>query len=418
MRPATLTAAAARMSSKTTHTAPFGDGRRQGVHRVWVHDRRARVVRPSEPRGTLTPCLKDSVRVARRHDGSSMRKDSLVTTRSREIRLAARPRGAPVPTDFELAEVELPDPATARSLVRNAFVSVDPYMRGRMNDVKSYVPPFELGEPLTGGAVGQVVESRQRALAGGHAGSSTASAGARRPSPTGAGCGAVDPTLAPVSTSLGVLGMPGLTAFVGHRRHRRGARGRDGLRLGRGRRGRQRRRAARVAARRSRRSGAPGRAEKVAWLDELGFDGAFDYQQTPTRDALRELAPDGIDVYFDNVGGETPRGGDRRDATAAAASSPAARSRRYNATEAQPGPAQPVHGRDEAPADAGIHRVRPRRPAARRSSRRSAPLRRGTGRSATARRSSTGIENAPEAFIGLLEGENIGKMLVRVGPEP
>ena len=79
---------------------------------------------------------------------------------SREIRLAARPRGAPVPTDFELAEVEVPDPGEGEILIRNAFVSVDPYMRGRMNDVKSYVPPFQLGEPMIGGAVGQVVASR------------------------------------------------------------------------------------------------------------------------------------------------------------------------------------------------------------------------------------------------------------------
>ena len=81
-------------------------------------------------------------------------------TRSREIRLAARPRGAPVASDFELAEVELPDPADGQILVRNAFVSVDPYMRGRMNDAKSYVPPFALGEPMRGGAVGVVVASR------------------------------------------------------------------------------------------------------------------------------------------------------------------------------------------------------------------------------------------------------------------
>ncbi|MGB8348803.1 MAG: hypothetical protein WCE47_00085, partial [Gaiella sp.] len=81
-------------------------------------------------------------------------------TTSREIRLAARPRGAPVGSDFELAEVELPDPGDGEILVRNAYVSVDPYMRGRMNDAKSYVPPFALGEPLRGGAVGQVVASR------------------------------------------------------------------------------------------------------------------------------------------------------------------------------------------------------------------------------------------------------------------
>ena len=85
-----------------------------------------------------------------------------MSLRSREIRLAARPRGLPGMDDFELAEVELPDPVDGEILVRNAFVSVDPYMRGRMNDVRSYVPPFALGEPLTGGAVGQVVDLPRR----------------------------------------------------------------------------------------------------------------------------------------------------------------------------------------------------------------------------------------------------------------
>ena len=83
---------------------------------------------------------------------------------SREIRLAARPDGEPKPTDFELAEVELPEPADGQVLVRNTYMSVDPYMRGRMNDAKSYVPPFALGEAMDGGAVGEVVESRADGL--------------------------------------------------------------------------------------------------------------------------------------------------------------------------------------------------------------------------------------------------------------
>ena len=79
---------------------------------------------------------------------------------NREIRLAARPQGLPRASDFELVETPVPEPGEGEALIRNAFMSVDPYMRGRMNDVRSYVPPFELGEPLSGGAVGQVVESR------------------------------------------------------------------------------------------------------------------------------------------------------------------------------------------------------------------------------------------------------------------
>ena len=87
--------------------------------------------------------------------------------RSKEWRLAARPHGLPQDSDFELAEVDVPDPADGELVVRNAFMSVDPYMRGRMNDVKSYVPPYAIGEPLYGGAVGQVVASRNDGFAEG-----------------------------------------------------------------------------------------------------------------------------------------------------------------------------------------------------------------------------------------------------------
>ena len=145
--------------------------------------------------------------------------------RAREIQLAARPRGAPVPSDFALVEVDVPEPADGEVLVRNAFMSVDPYMRGRMNDVKSYVPPFELGEPLHGGAVGQVVASRNDRWPEGtwvqH------ELGWREAAVLeGRGVRPVDPALAPVSTSLGVLGMPGLTAYVGLLDIGRSARGR------------------------------------------------------------------------------------------------------------------------------------------------------------------------------------------------
>ena len=162
-------------------------------------------------------------------------------------------RAAPrLPSDFELAEIEVPDPADGEIVVRNAYVSVDPYMRGRMNDVKSYVPPFALGEPLTGGAVGQVVASRNDRWPEGtwvvH------ELGWREVALSdGRGVRAVDPGLAPVSTALGVLGMPGLTAFVGIADIGDSGRGRDGLRLRSGRRGRQHRRPAGACARRARR---------------------------------------------------------------------------------------------------------------------------------------------------------------------
>ena len=209
----------------------------------------------------------------------------------------------PVFDDFELAEVELPDPEDGQILVRNAFVSVDPYMRGRMNDVRSYVPPFALGEPLTGGAVGQVVGSGVETLPEGawvvH------DLGWREAALVDAArARLVDPSSAPLSTALGVLGMPGLTAFVGiddigavkdgDTVFVSGAAGAVGSIAGQ----LARRRGARVI-------GSAGSAEKLAWLAELGFDATFDYHEARPRKALRALAPEGIDVYFDNVGGET-----------------------------------------------------------------------------------------------------------------
>jgi len=335
-----------------------------------------------------------------------------VPLRSREIRLAARPQGVPEAADFELAEVEVPDPVDGELLVRNAFVSVDPYMRGRMNDVRSYVPPFAIGEPMTGGAVGQVVASRAEGIEEGtwvvhdlgwREAAVLPAARAR----------AFDPGAAPLSTSLGVLGMPGLTAFVGIDDIGQvkegetvlvsGAAGAVGSLAGQ----LARRRGARVI-------GSAGSAVKTAWLGELGFDATFDYHETPPRKALRSLAPDGIDVYFDNVGGETLEaaiGALNRHGRIVACGSIAG----YNATTPQPGPRnlfmvvtkrlrmqgfivfdhfdrwRAFHG-EVAPlvADGSI------------------------GYRETI---VDGIERAPEAFLALFSGDNLGKMLVRVGSE-
>ena len=326
---------------------------------------------------------------------------------TREVHHAARPRGVPQLTDFRVVDVDLPDPADGEVLIENAFVSVDPYMRGRMNDTKSYVPPFQIGEPLTGGAVGQVISSRNDQWPEGtwvvH------NLGWRELALSdGAGLLPFDPSLAPVSTALGVLGMPGLTAYVGLLDVGRpkegetvfvsGAAGAVGSAVGQ------------IAKLKGCRViGSAGSAEKIAWLRELGFDEVFDYRETSAREALR----DGIDVYFDNVGGETleaalsalrPRG---RVVACGAIS-------QYNATELPPGPRNlflvvtkrlRIEGFivsdhfDRLPAflaDAGPW-----------------------VRDGSLRYRETiveGIENAPAAFIGLLAGENVGKMLVRVGP--
>src|SRR4051812_22366792 len=138
----------------------------------------------------------------------------MATGTNREIRLAARPQGFPKDSDFELAETPIPEPGEGEVLVRNVFMSVDPYMRGRMNDMKSYIPSFQIGQPLQGGAVGQVVESKSDALSEGDWVNSMM--GWREfYVADGASVMKIDPSLAPVSKALGVLGLTGMTAYVG-----------------------------------------------------------------------------------------------------------------------------------------------------------------------------------------------------------
>jgi NADPH-dependent curcumin reductase CurA len=335
-----------------------------------------------------------------------------VGTRNREIRLVGRPRGVPDESLFELVESEVPQPADGQVLIRNAYISVDPYMRGRMNDVRSYIAPFTLGEAMGGGAVGQVAVSRNDVWSEGdwvvHM------LGWREWSLSdGRALHRVDPAVAAVSASLGVLGMPGLTAWWGITKigmpqpgetvfvsGAAGAVGSAAAQL------------AMVAGARA--IGSAGSREKIAWLAELGVD-AFDYRQTSPRDALRELAPDGIDVYFDNVGGDHLKaaiGAMRPHGRVVACGAIS----RYSAVEPEPEPGPgnlfmlftkrlKIEGFvvsdhfDHYPeflAEVG-------------------PLVHG-GRLQYRETVVDGIENAPAAFLGLLRGDNIGKMLVQVGP--
>ncbi len=223
-------------------------------------------------------------------------------TTSREIRLASRPRGWPTPDNFTLAETQLPSLSEGQVLVRNLFMSVDPYMRGRMNDVKSYVPPFQIGKALEGGAIGEVVESRANGLQRGDIVSSMF--GWRDSFVSEArGLQRVDAKIQPLSAYLGILGMPGLTAWIGlklvdvkagDRVFLSGAAGAVGSVAGQ----LAKMRGCRVI-------GSAGSPDKINWLlHELGFDAAFNYKDGPVYDQLKRAAPDGIDVYFDNVGGE------------------------------------------------------------------------------------------------------------------
>ncbi|MFA6957194.1 MAG: NADP-dependent oxidoreductase [Thermoanaerobaculia bacterium] len=222
---------------------------------------------------------------------------------NRQIRLAARPVGLPKVSDFQLAYSPRPSPAANEVLIRSVYLSLDPYMRGRMNDAAADVRPMAIGDVIPGGAVGFVVESNDSAFRVGDAAEGmfgwqeyvvTRGAAMRR----------LDPAIAPISTALGVLGTPGLTAYFGlldicdprsgETVVVSGAAGAIGMLAGQ------------IAKIRGCRVvGIVGADAKVSWLiDELGFDAAFNYAaDTDVRARLSELCPAGIDIYFDNVGG-------------------------------------------------------------------------------------------------------------------
>jgi hypothetical protein len=331
-------------------------------------------------------------------------------TVSREIHLAARPVGEPKPGDFELVEVEVPDPRPGEIVVRNRWMSVDPYMRGRMNDVPSYVPPFQLGAPLEGGAVGEVVAAEAGEPAVGQEvvhqlgwrEYSVLPASAARP---------IDTSRAPDSAYLGVLGMPGLTAYAGLleiAELRDGdvvfvsaAAGAVGSLVGQ-----------LAKSRGSRVIGSAGSEEKVSYLlDELGFDAAFNYRDGDVAKLLGAAAPDGIDVYFDNVGGdhlEAAIGAMRQHGRIAMCGAISV----YNSTEAPPGPRNLTQIVGKRLTLRGFivtdHAARFRR-----LIEEVGPLVR-EGKIRFRESVVEGIQNAPEAFIGLLRGENLGKMLVRL----
>jgi NADPH-dependent curcumin reductase CurA len=335
-----------------------------------------------------------------------------MTHTSREWRLARRPHGLPVDDDFDLAEIPVPEPGDGQVLIRNEWLSVDPYMRSRMNDTRSYVSSYQLGKAMLGGAVGRVESSRNERFEAGQW--VVHGLGWREWSLSdGRGVLAVDPSLAPLQAYLGVLGMPGLTAYVGiddigavregETVFVSGAAGAVGS----------------AAAQMARIRGATvigsaGSAAKVAWLEELGLEGAFDYKQRPVREALRELAPDGIDVYFDNVGGdhlEAAIGALNNHGRVVACGSIS----RYNDTEPSPGPRNMFMVVTKRLRLQGYiisdH-----------SDRAAAFVADASGwiREGRLRWRETvvdGIEHAIEAFRGLLQGENTGKMLIRVGEQ-
>ncbi|HEX6023150.1 MAG TPA: NADP-dependent oxidoreductase [Solirubrobacter sp.] len=330
---------------------------------------------------------------------------------SREIRLAARPYGEPQPSDFQLAEVEVGEPGDGELIVRNTFMSVDPYMRARMNDVKSYMPPYKLGEPMYGGAIGEVIASRADGFSEGDV--VLHQLGWREVAVVPAKhAQRVDTSLAPASAYLGVLGMPGLTAYVGLLDIAElrggdivfvsGAAGAVGSLAGQ------------IAKLRGHTViGSAGSPEKVAYVcDELGFDAAFDYHDGPVRELLAAAAPDGIDVYFDNVGGEhleAAIGAMNTHGRAALCGSIST----YNATEPAPGPRNMFQLVTKRLTLRGFIILDHYDRHAAFSQEVGAWVRDGRVKFRETVVDG-GIEAAPQALIDLLRGANTGKMIVRL----
>lgn len=223
-------------------------------------------------------------------------------TQSREVRLASRPQGEPVLANFCFATVDVPDPTAGEVLVRNVSMSVDPYMRGRMNDSKSYAPPFQIGQALQGGAVGRVIASQDEKLPVGTFVQSFYGWREAFVAPA-ATLQVVDTSLAPASAYLGILGTTGFTAWIGLFRIAdlkegetifvsagAGAVGSAACQMAK-------MRGCRVLS-------SASSADKLAYLrDELMVDYAFSYRDGNPLDHLKEGAPEGIQVYFDNTGG-------------------------------------------------------------------------------------------------------------------
>ncbi|MFJ9208572.1 NADP-dependent oxidoreductase [Streptomyces sp. NPDC102264] len=328
--------------------------------------------------------------------------------------LVARPHGWPEPGDVALRDVPVTEPGEGRILVRNLHFSVDPYMRGRMNDVKSYVPPYQLDKPMDGAAVGEVIASRAEGFAvGDHV---VHGLGWREYAEFPAEHGTkVDASLAPLSAYLGVLGATGLTAYAGLFETASfkegdavfvsGAAGAVGSQAGQ---------LARIKGA-SRVIGSAGSDEKVRLLtEEYGFDAAFNYKKGPVRDQLKAAAPDGIDVYFDNVGG---------DHLEAALSTLNTHGRvtlcgaiaQYNATDPAPGPRNLALAIGKRLRLQGMivtdhFGLRPRFV-------QDVAGWLASGELKYHETSVAGIENGFDAFLGVLRGDNTGKMIVTLnGP--
>jgi NADPH-dependent curcumin reductase CurA len=342
----------------------------------------------------------------------------MTAARNRQILLAARPRGEPTPDNFRLVETDIPEPGPGQMLLRVVYLSLDPYMRGRMNAGPSYAKPVEVGEVMEGSAVCAVVKSNIPQYQPGDV--VVAQTGWQEFALSdGNGVRKIDPALGPISYALGVLGMPGLTAYTGLLNIGKpqpgetlvvaAASGAVGSVVGQ---------IARIKG--CRVVGIAGGEEKCRYVrEELGFDACLDHRQPSLPERLKAACPNGIDIYFENVGGAV------FDAVLPLLNNFArvpvcGLIAHYNASELPAGPNRvPLLMRSilvkrltfrgfiifdfasqlpEFLADV------------------SGWLR--EGRVKYREDVTDGLENAPRELIGLLKGENFGKKIIRVGPDP
>jgi len=333
---------------------------------------------------------------------------------NRQFILAARPVGMPKESDFRLEESSIPQPGAGEALVRSLYLSVDPYMRGRMSGQNSYAKAVQPGEVLPGGVVGEVIDSNDPRIARGDVVSgmlgwqeyAVAAAKSLRK---------IDPAAAPITTALYVLGMPGLTAYFGLLDICRpqpgetvvisGAAGAVGSLVGQ---------IAKI--KRCRAVGIAGSNEKIRFLTrELGLDAAFNYKETDDYCAkLKEFCPNGIDVYFDNVGG-TITDAVMRLINTRARIAVCGQISQYNSQDPDEGLrwfGQLVVRQAKAEGFL-VHQFADRYDEALRQL--SIWLR--EKRIRYREDVVEGLENAPKAFIGMMEGRNIGKQLVKVAAQ-
>ena len=329
---------------------------------------------------------------------------------NRQWLLSSRPTGEPSMENVELVETDVPEPGSHEVLVRTLYLSVDPYMRGRMRDVESYAEPWEVGEPMRAGAVGEVRASNHPDFSEGDVVTGTL-LWADYAVAEGRDLRRIDPDRGPISTALGVLGMPGVTAYFGTTDVAEptpgdtvvvnAAAGAVGSVVGQ---------LAGLAG--ARVVGIAGADEKLEWLESVGFDAGINYREEDVTAALREACPDGVDVYFDNVGGEIT------DAVwpllnVRARVAVCGQIALYNATETPTGPRK-LWKLIETRARVEGLLVRDY------EDRWGEALDRlsrwvESGEIEYRENVVDGLENAPDAFFALFEGTKIGKQLVRVG---